>query len=98
RSNFRPESVEDARTALAAIILFDQFPRNIYRGSPAAFGTDDMALGLARRALDRGFDRELSDTEKPFMYMPFMHSEVLADQERCVDLFRSLGNENSLKF
>lgn len=98
RSNFRVETVEDARTALAAIILFDQFPRNIYRGSPAAFGTDDMALGLARRALDREFDRELSGTEKPFMYMPFMHSEVMADQERCVDLFRSLDNENSLKF
>src|SRR5690606_32972540 len=96
--NFRPDSVDDARTALAAIILFDQFPRNIYRGSPAAFGTDDMALGLARRALDREFDRELTETEKPFMYMPFMHSEVMADQERCVDLFRSLGNENSLKF
>ncbi len=98
RSNFRVDSVEDARTALAAIILFDQFPRNIYRGSPAAFGTDDMALGLSRRALDREFDRQLSETEKQFMYMPFMHSEVMADQERCVDLFRSLGNENGLKF
>ena len=92
------DSVNDARTALAAIILFDQFPRNMYRRQPAAFGTDDLALGIARRALDKGFDAEVDDEAKPFVYMPFMHSEVLADQERCVDLFRAHGDENNLKY
>jgi uncharacterized protein (DUF924 family) len=98
KRSFRIDATNDARTALAAIILFDQFPRNIYRRSPAAFGTDDLALGLARRALDKGFDAALDAREKPFLYMPFMHSEVMADQERCVDLFRGLGNEDSLKY
>jgi uncharacterized protein (DUF924 family) len=80
----------DPRTALAAIILFDQFPRNIHRGKAAAFSTDDLALRIARDAIGRGFDAEMSDTEKQFLYMPLMHSETLADQERCVDLFKSL--------
>lgn len=88
----------DPRTALAAIILFDQFPRNIHRGKAAAFSTDDLALRIARDAIDRGFDAEMSDTEKQFLYMPLMHSETLADQERCVDLFKSLGNEDGLKY
>lgn len=91
-------AVDDARTALAAIILFDQFPRNMFRRTAAAFGTDDLAMGIARRAVDKGLDRELSPSEKPFLYMPFMHSEVLADQERCVDLFSTLGAEDSLKY
>lgn len=98
KGSFQVDDAVDARTALAAVILFDQFPRNIHRGSAAAFGTDDLALGIARRALDRDFDAELNATEKPFLYMPFMHSEVLADQERCVDLFKALGNDNSLKY
>lgn len=91
-------SVDDARTALAAIILFDQFPRNMFRRTAAAFGTDDLAMGIARRAVDKGLDSKLKPEEKPFLYMPFMHSEVLADQERCVDLFRMLGTGEGLKY
>src|SRR5690606_22329940 len=86
------------RTALAAVIVLDQFPRNMFRGQPAAFATDDLALGIARRALDRGFDAKIEQGGKAFLYMPFMHSEVTADQERCVDLFRSLDNESGLKY
>ncbi len=92
------EDVDDARTALASIILFDQFPRNMFRGSSDAFGTDDLALGIARRALDRQFDDEIAPEAKSFLYMPLMHSEVLADQERCVDLFKALANEEGLKY
>lgn len=97
KAGFDVEQADDARTALAAVILFDQFPRNIFRGTAAAFGTDDLALGIARHALDRGFDSGLGE-ERSFLYMPFMHSEIAADQERCVDLFRSIGNEEGLKY
>ena len=97
KANFSVESVNDPKTALAAVIVFDQFPRNMFRRSAAAFGTDDLALGIARRALDLGFDSGMGE-ERAFLYMPFMHSEVSADQERCVDLFRALGGEESLKY
>lgn len=98
KADFDVESVNDPRTALAAVILFDQFPRNMFRKTAAAFGTDDLAIGIARRAIDKGFDNLVEPNAKPFLYMPFMHSEVSADQERCVDLFRSLGHEESLKY
>lgn len=98
KTNFRVEDINDARTALAAVLVFDQFPRNMFRGQPAAFATDDIALGIARRSLDKGFDADVAENAKAFIYMPFMHSEVSADQERCVDLFRSLDNENGLKY
>lgn len=92
------EAIDDARTALAAVVVFDQFPRNIFRKTKAAFATDDLALGIARRALDKGFDAELDGKMRPFLYMPFMHSEVSADQERCVDLFRALGVKEPLDY
>jgi uncharacterized protein (DUF924 family) len=92
------EALKDARTALATIIAYDQFPRNMYRRRPEAFATDTMAVQVARNALDKGLDAELAPEQKPFLYMPFMHSEVLADQERCVDLFKSTGNEEAIRF
>ncbi|MGY6706806.1 MAG: DUF924 family protein [Rhizobiaceae bacterium] len=98
KSELSVDEIDDARTALAAIIVFDQFPRNIYRGLAEAFSTDDMAVQIARRALELELDSAMSDDEKSFLYMPFMHSEILADQERCVDLFRALSNEEGLKF
>lgn len=90
--------VDDARTALAAIILFDQMPRNMFRGMAEAFKSDAHALTIARNAAEQGLDREFGPRELQFLYMPFMHSEVLSDQERCVDLFRMLGNDEGLKF
>ncbi len=83
---------------LALLILLDQFPRNMFRGEARAFATDPPALGIARRALTRGFDDKVSDTMRGFFYLPFMHSEKLSDQERCVELYRSLGNSEGLKF
>lgn len=98
RVKLDPKSIGDARTALAAIIAFDQFPRNIHRGQAAAFATDDVAIEIARNAVTRNFDQGMTNEEKQFLYMPFMHSEISADQERCVDLFRSLDNEDALKY
>ena len=86
----------DPRTTLAAIIVLDQFSRNIHRGTPEAFGGDDLAVSLARQSVDRGLDESLSNEEKTFLYMPFMHSEVLADQHRCVDLFNAIGAKETL--
>lgn len=73
--------------ALAAIITLDQFPRNMFRGMAEAFETDPLALALARNALANGFDMAEPKERRGFFYMPFMHSESLADQERCVELF-----------
>lgn len=92
------EALDEPRAALAAVLVFDQFPRNIHRRKAAAFATDELALRYAGNAIDRGFDASMNEAERQFLYMPFMHSEVLADQERCVMLFRSLGREESLKY
>jgi len=83
---------------LALVILFDQFPRNMFRGSPQAFATDPLARAVATRAIARGFDLATDNTMRPFFYLPFMHSEQLADQERCVELYRALGDSDLVKF
>ena len=74
--------------ALAAVIALDQFPRNIFRGEPRAFASDADALTLAERAIERGFDVEVPASARRWFYLPFMHSEDPAMQERCVDLCR----------
>ncbi len=84
--------------ALALVIVLDQFPRNMFRGSPRTFDSDPLALAIAARALARGFDKQLGPPKRNFFYLPFMHSEALADQERCVELSREAGDENTLKF
>ena len=75
---------------LAAVIVFDQFPRNMFRGTPRAFATDPLALALARRMVDTGLDRDLSKDERMFLYLPFEHSEQAAEQARCCALFALL--------
>lgn len=87
-----------AREALAGVILFDQFPRNMYRGHADAFSTDSLALAIAKAAVDRGLDDALTVEERAFLYMPFQHSEVLADQDRSVALFTALGDQRALGF
>lgn len=84
--------------ALAAVIALDQFPRNIHRGGAQAFSTDDMAISLARNAVDKGLHDTLGPAERKFLFMPFMHSENLADQERGVSLFRAVGDEEALRY
>lgn len=73
-------------TALALMILLDQFPRNMFRADPRAFATDAQVLGLAKEALAAGHDLATPEPERQFFYLPFMHSEDLADQTRAIDL------------
>lgn len=85
----------DARALLAAVIVFDQFPRNLFRKSAAAYATDARALELARHAVATGKDRSLQDQERHFLYMPFMHSEDRAMQAESVRLFSGLSTDGS---
>ncbi|NIA68891.1 DUF924 domain-containing protein [Pelagibius litoralis] len=81
---------ESPQGCLALCILLDQVPRNIFRGTPKAFASDATALALTRHALDRGFDSQLSQVERLFLYLPLEHSEDLGDQERCLRLTADL--------
>lgn len=74
--------------ALAYIVLMDQFPRNMFRGSDKAFATDRAALAAAKAAVDRKWDLRIDEPARQFFYLPMMHSESLADQERCVRLIK----------
>jgi len=84
--------------ALALVIALDQFPRNMFRGDPRAFAADALARAVADRALAHGFDQRIAAGERMFFYLPFEHSEALADQERCCDLFRALGDAENLRW
>ena len=88
----------DPLTALAGVILFDQFPRNMFRGHADQFATDHLALAIAKGAIDQGFDEELEPRERGFLYMPFQHSEKLDDQNRGVLLFTDLGDARQLEY
>ena len=90
--------VGDPLTALAGVILFDQFPRNMFRGHAEQFATDSLALAIASAAVDRGFDDLIEPHERAFLYMPFEHSEKLADQNRAVLLFTKLGDPKFLDY
>jgi uncharacterized protein (DUF924 family) len=81
---------DTARGMLALIVLLDQFSRNLHRGSPDSYAADAQARALARGAVARGFDRALHPVERSFVYLPFMHSEDLADQDESVRLFETL--------
>ena len=83
---------------LALLLLLDQFPRNLFRDSAHAFATDDKALSIAKHAIGEGFDQSIEPVLRPFVYMPLMHSEVLADQEASVVLFEALGAKTNLDF
>ncbi|MFQ5783935.1 MAG: DUF924 family protein [Alphaproteobacteria bacterium] len=89
---------ETPRGALALIVLLDQFPRNMFRDDPRAYASDAKARAVARRAIDAGFDRALPPIERRFLYLPFEHSEDLADQRRSVALFRDLGDKASIEW
>jgi uncharacterized protein (DUF924 family) len=79
--------------ALALILLLDQLSRNLHRGSPAAFAADVQARAQARRAVTRGFDQAVGPVQRIFFYLPFEHSEDLADQDESVRLFTRLHAE-----
>jgi uncharacterized protein (DUF924 family) len=79
------------RDCLALILLLDQFPRNMFRGTPRAFAADPLALEAARHAVAQAYDRSLLPVERLFAYLPFEHSEALADQVRACELIKPLG-------
>lgn len=89
---------ESADGALALVILLDQFPRNMFRGTPRAFAADDAALAVADRAIAAGRDDDVLEALRSFFYMPFMHSERLGDQERCVALMQAFGGADNVKY
>ena len=84
--------------ALALVIVLDQFPRNMFRGDPRTYASDALAREVAGRAIDRGTDARIDPVLVEFLYMPLMHSEALADQLRCVELFRKAGNSENLGY
>jgi uncharacterized protein (DUF924 family) len=81
----------------ALALVLDQFPRNMFRDDARAFATDAMARAVADRALARCFDQALDPAMQPFFYLPFMHSEALVDQDRCVDLYAVLADAELLR-
>jgi len=88
----------DPLTALAGVILFDQLPRNMFRGHADQFATDHLALAIAKEAISNGFDEELQKDERKFLYMPFQHSENLDDQNRSLLLFSEIGDDEQIDY
>jgi uncharacterized protein (DUF924 family) len=84
--------------ALALVIVLDQFPRNMFRGSAKTYASDALARDVARRAIARGVDTRIDPGLREFLYLPFMHSEELADQMRCIELLQRAGLAESAKW
>jgi len=89
---------QSAEGALALVILLDQFPRNIFRGSAHAFATDPLARAVARQALANGFAQATDGLMRPLFYLPFMHSESLADQDLSLRLHEAFGDPEILRY
>lgn len=92
------EFLRGPRVAQAAILLFDQVPRNVFRGDRRAWAWDPLARALARGAIARGWDRPLPPAQRQFVYMPLMHSEAILDQQLSLRLFTRLGRRWGLPF
>ena len=88
----------NAADLLALIIVFDQFPRNMFRDTAQAFATDKRAVELTKYAVDNNYQDRLNKEQQTFLYMPLMHSEDRQDQNKCVELFEKLGIAENLKF
>ena len=89
---------QTAEGALALTIVLDQFPRNMFRGDARTYTADPQARAVAERALDRGFDQQVPLSDRQFFYLPFEHSEAIADQERCCALFAATGDAELLQW
>jgi uncharacterized protein (DUF924 family) len=94
----REAMLDDVDSALALILLLDQVPRNVFRNSAHAFATDPLAREYADHAIAVGFDLNVDPALRIFFYMPFEHSETLADQDRAVELIEALSDANYLKY
>jgi uncharacterized protein (DUF924 family) len=81
-------------SCLALVLLLDQVPRNVFRGTPRAYASDAKARAVARVAIAAGFDAQLPPPQRAFLYLPFEHSELLEDQCACMALFEALPPEH----
>jgi uncharacterized protein (DUF924 family) len=90
--------LQSAAGCLALVIVLDQFPLNMFRGQAQSFASEAQSREVARLAIDKGFDRDLDPRSRAFLYMPFMHSEVFADQQLALQLFAQPGLEDNLRF
>lgn len=84
--------IQEPHALLAAVVVLDQFSRNLFRGDPRAYASDPIARRLAEQAIAAGHDQALPPRQRLFLYLPFEHSEHVADQARAVELVSSLGN------
>jgi uncharacterized protein (DUF924 family) len=89
---------QSAEGTLALLILLDQFPRNMFRGEARAFATDPLARAVAAGGIIRGFDAQVPAEMRGFFYLPFEHSEDLADQERGIAFYKAIGDADGLKW
>ena len=90
--------LDSPRAALALVILLDQMPRNIHRGTAKAFAYDGKAREIAAAAIEAGHDQGMTTDERTFLYLPFEHSENLADQERSMALFEAMGDAEKIDY
>ena len=97
-AQIRPEQLTTPLECIAAVIVLDQFPRNMFRGTPRAFATDALALSISQHAIAAGLDRQLAQQQRLFLYMPFQHSEDRAVQARSIELFTQLGLAENLDY
>ena len=97
-AQIRPQQIATPLESIAAVIALDQFPRNMFRGSPRAFATDALALSIAQHAIAMGFDEQLTAQQRLFLYMPFQHAEDRAVQARSIELFSRLGLAENLDY
>lgn len=98
RSQPASSFLQDEQKALAAIILFDQVPRNIFRGSADAFASDELAVAIAHGVIDRQWDQRWDKYQRLFAYLPFEHSEDIDDQRESMRLIAQLGDEDLLGY
>jgi uncharacterized protein (DUF924 family) len=98
RENVAEAFLDTADEAIAAVILFDQFPRNMFRGHADQFSTDPLALAVAKGAIERSFDDGMTPDRRGFLYMPFEHSEDLRVQRQSLLLFTALGSAEHLAY
>jgi uncharacterized protein (DUF924 family) len=98
RENLPDAFLGSARDALAAVILFDQFPRNMFRGQADQFSTDPLALAVAKGAVEKGLDAQVPPERRAFLYMPLEHSERLEDQKQSLLLFTAIGDAHLLPY
>jgi uncharacterized protein (DUF924 family) len=90
--------MDSASGCLAMVIILDQFPLNMYRQDGRRYATEQKAVQITRYAIERGFDKELPQAQRAFLFMPLMHSEDIADQNLSLEVFAIPGLEESLKF